>query len=116
MKAAAIGIHSIDDEGNEHYEEITIADTKEFGRWTQTITQIEILDTCLLEHGGTCEECPWNLVGKEENLLEEVKKLEAFLSQRVSTEYPPKGHSYYYATGIDTVKERLKELVKCQNQ
>ncbi len=60
MKAAAIGIHSIDDEGAEHYEEITIADTKEFGRWTQTITAIEILDTCLLDHGGTCVECVWN--------------------------------------------------------
>lgn len=42
---------------------------------------------------------------------EELVKLDAFLDQRVSTEYPPKGHSYYYATGIDTVKQRLKEIL-----
>ncbi|KKN29418.1 hypothetical protein LCGC14_0844470 [marine sediment metagenome] len=43
---------------------------------------------------------------------EELVKLDAFLDQRVSTEYPPKGHSYYYATGIDTAKERLKEILR----
>ena len=65
MKAAAIGIHSIDDEGTPHYEMITIADTKEYGRWTQTVTRIEILDTCLLEHGGTCEKCAWITISKK---------------------------------------------------
>ena len=39
----AVGIHAVDDEGGEHYEEITIADTKEHGRWVQTVTKIEIL-------------------------------------------------------------------------
>ncbi len=42
---------------------------------------------------------------------EDLVKLDAFLDQRVSIEYPPRGHSYYYATGIDTAKERLKEIL-----
>ena len=42
-EATAVGIHAVDDEGGKHYEEVTIDDTKEFGRWTQTVTKIEIL-------------------------------------------------------------------------
>lgn len=42
---------------------------------------------------------------------EELKKLEAFLDQQIPTDYPPKGHSYYYGTGIETAKQRLKELL-----
>ena len=38
-----VGIHSVDDEDAEHYKEIAIADTKEHGRWTQTVTAITIL-------------------------------------------------------------------------
>ncbi len=38
-----VGIHSVDDEDGEHYKEITINDTKEYGRWTQTVTAITIL-------------------------------------------------------------------------
>ncbi len=39
----AVGIHTVDDEGNKHYHEFTVDDTKEYGRWTQTVTKIEIL-------------------------------------------------------------------------
>ena len=42
---------------------------------------------------------------------EDLVKLAAFLDQQNKTAYPSKGYSYYYATGIDTAKERLKELL-----
>ncbi len=43
FKVAAVAIHRVDDEDNEHYEEITIGEVSEHGRWTQTVTKIEIL-------------------------------------------------------------------------
>ncbi len=40
-----VGIHSVDDEDAEHYKEIAIDDTKEYGRWIQTVTAITIIKT-----------------------------------------------------------------------
>ncbi len=42
---------------------------------------------------------------------EDLVKLEAFLDQQNTTDYPSKGYSYYYSTGIDTAKQRLKEIL-----
>ncbi len=39
-----IGILRVDDEGAEHYEEISLDDISEHGRWTQTVTEITILE------------------------------------------------------------------------
>ena len=86
------------------------------------------VDVCDLMINLLCAECPDKECAEDESEIwshsklmdcirkqwikrEDLVKLEAFLSQRVSTKYPPKGHSYYYATGIDTVKERLKEIL-----
>ena len=64
MKAAAIGILRVDDDGIERYEKITIGDEvlHDGGSlaWKETVKEIEILYNCLHEHGGTCEECAWD--------------------------------------------------------
>ncbi len=38
-----VGIHRVDDEDADHYDEINIDDTNEYGRWNQTVTAINIL-------------------------------------------------------------------------
>jgi hypothetical protein len=65
MKAASIEILWLDDEGNEIAETITVGDTRERGRWTQTVKEINIGEDCLLDHDGACEECAWSEVGRE---------------------------------------------------
>lgn len=45
MKADAVGILWLDDEGNEHYEEIAVGDTKEVGStltWLHTVKEITV--------------------------------------------------------------------------
>lgn len=66
MKAATIKILRLDDEGSEHSETITVGDVSEHGRWTQTVKDITIGEDCLLDHDGTCKECVWDAVGKDE--------------------------------------------------
>lgn len=62
MKAAAIGILWVDDEGNEQVEELSVGFTKEVGSSLISLLEVKeivIRDVCLLDHGGTCEECVW---------------------------------------------------------
>ncbi len=49
MKAAAVGILWEDDEGNEHYEEIAVGDTKEVG---STLTWLHTVKEITLKHTG----------------------------------------------------------------
>ena len=44
--------------------------------------------------------------------LEDLKALWVFLEPQKPTKYLPTGHEYYYAKGIDTAKQRLKEIVE----
>ena len=44
--------------------------------------------------------------------LEAIMKLYVFLEPQTSIAYPTKGHRYYYAEAIDTVKARLKEVLE----
>jgi len=41
-KAAGVGVLWVDDEGGEIFEELSVGDTREMGRWTQTIKEIVI--------------------------------------------------------------------------
>ena len=78
--------------------------------------------TCADESGDIDVEDTFNLRWSHSKLMdcfkkkcvckrEDLMKLEAFLDQQNKTAYPSKGYSYYYSTGIETAKQRLKELL-----
>ena len=86
------------------------------------------VDVCDLMIRLLCAECPDRTCAESDDEVdhsklmdcirkkcvckrEDLVKLAAFLDQQNKTAYPSKGYSYYYSTGIETAKQRLKELL-----